>query len=320
MGHIIAETSLLSEQKHFFSDVGDALTAIRSYKERLHRFSLEQKWLGHEPCDQRYPTELFALRPAHRTLPPLALIGGMGPLAGASGFERACRRFLNTREIVLFQACSIPDRTLALIKIAEARVQPSPEYALMLDLLESAIREAVAHVESNVEPVHLVALCNTSHFFLSETLRRLRAHQPETAARLRFVSLIEATIETIRQRGYRMILALYTRGTRLGRIYSQRFIEEGISYVEPTGTLEQSLMHSIFSGVKAFDTEASLAGGASLFDEILAHGREFDCVVAGCTEIPFILEALNKSGSEQVKAFLRRVEIIDPVSAALEIA
>lgn len=308
------------ERQHLFGEAQEALDAILSYQERLQDFSREQKRLGQAACDQSHPTEVFKLRPAYATTPPLVLLGGMGPLAGADGYARACRRFQNTREIVLFQACFIPDRTAVLLRSAETHGPASPEHLLMADLLESAVSEALSQVETCDGPIALVVLCNTCHFFIPEVLGRLRKRQPAMAERVRFVSLVELTVEAIRRRGHRRIMALYTSGTRLSRIYSRRFDEEGFSYVEPTGAIEQALMYAIFSGVKASNRSAVLGGGAILFDEILATGQEFDCIVAGCTEVPFILDSLIEAGSERARAFLERVEIVDPVSAAFEVA
>ena len=52
--------------------------------------------------------------PPNPTHPPLLIVGGMGPLAGAQAFEAALQEFGDTREIVLLQLCSVPDRTDAL--------------------------------------------------------------------------------------------------------------------------------------------------------------------------------------------------------------
>lgn len=308
------------ERQYLFGEAREALDAILSYQERLQEFSRAQERLGQAACDQSHPTEVFGLRPACATAPPLVLLGGMGPLAGADGYARACRRFQNTREIVLFQACFIPDRTAVLMRSAETHGPASPEHQLMIELLESAVSEALSQVETGDGPISLVVLCNTCHFFIPEVLGRLRKHQPGMAARVRFVSLVESTVDVVRRRSHRRIMALYTSGTKLSRIYSRRFDEEDFSYVEPTGAIEQALMHAIFSGVKASNRSAVFEGGAMLFDEILATGEEFDCIIAGCTEVPFILDSLNEAGSERVRAFLERVEVVDPVSAAFDVA
>ena len=50
-----------------------------------------------------------------------------------------------------------------------------------------------------------------------------------------------------------------------------------------------------------------------------ATGQEFDCMVAACTEVPFILDSLIEAGSERVRAFLKGVEVIDPVLAAFDV-
>jgi aspartate racemase len=318
MGRSALTASTPAEQRYFFGDAHAALAAVQSYRQWLREFALEEARRGRALRDQSHPAALFALRPARAASGPLLLLGGMGPLAGVSGFERACQRFRDGRELVLFQACFIPDRTGVVLKNAGEGGRASPAHADMVELLEAAITEAVRHVQAADGPMSLVVLCNTCHFFLPEVLGRLREHLPEVAARIRFVSLIEAAVEAIRQRGRRTVMALYTQGTRLSRIYARRFAEEGLSYVEPAGRLERALMSAIFDGVKASNPAVILEAGASLVEEILATGQEFDCIVAGCTEVPFILDSLRESGGDRVQAFLRRVEVIDPVAAALE--
>jgi aspartate/glutamate racemase len=129
---------------------------------------------------------------------------------------------------------------------------------------------------------------------------------------------MEATIKKIHQSGHTRIMALYTLGTRLSRIYSARFEQEGLLYLEASGDIERSLMHSIFDGVKAFDDAAILKTGTCLFNQLLVVQDHFDCILAGCTEVPFVVKKLRERGSPAIKQFLRRVQIIDPVAAALE--
>lgn len=268
--------------------------------------------------DQDHPDEVFVLRPAGTTSPPLVLIGGMGPLAGAAGFEHACRLFLNTRELVLLQACSIPDRTTAIKEIVRDRA--SALYVAMTDSLTLAIAEGIRHVTSDDAHIDLIVLCNTSHFFLGDVLERLH-NDPSIGSRLRFASLVDAAIEVMCKKRYRRIMALYTEGTRLSRVYSDRFTKESLRYIEPVGDLEyieRLLMTAIYS-VKAFEYETALRLGTRIFRELLALGNQFDCVLAGCTEIPLIIEAMKAKGCDEITDFISRFEIIDPVSEALRL-
>src|SRR6185436_12140845 len=137
-----------------FVESGAAIEAIHASMQRLSASAAERRLRGEEVCDQDFPVELFALRPARTTLPPLVLLGGMGPLAGAEGFVRACAMFGDRREIVLLQACSVPDRTQAVL---------ADEHAPVVHALETALREAVRHVSSTRRPIDVIVLCNAAH-------------------------------------------------------------------------------------------------------------------------------------------------------------
>jgi aspartate racemase len=300
-----------------FSDAAAAITAIRTYTNQVRVSAQKQLRLGNRQRDQDSRVETFALRPAHITSRPLVLLGGMGPLAGADGFERACHRFLSSREIVLLQACSIPDRTRAIKRLV--RNPSSPVFDLMTNRLGSAVRHAVAQVTSDSDAIDLIVLCNTSHFFLPKALERCAKHYPDIFTRIRFVSLVMSTVKAISLRGYKEIMALYTEGTRLCGIYAGAFQAESLSSFEAKDHLkhlEPFLMRSIY-GVKYFDEAAILEGGTSLFSGLCKVERKFDCILAGCTEIPLIIHYLKAKGNVTVKSFLRRTQFIDPVAEAL---
>ncbi|HBB98584.1 MAG TPA: hypothetical protein DC054_24640 [Blastocatellia bacterium] len=300
-----------------FNDATAAIIAIQSYTKRLRRSAQNQLRLGGRQRDQDHQVEAFTLRPARTTSRPLVLLGGMGPLAGADGFERACHRFLNTREIVLLQACSIPDRTRAIKKLV--RNPASPVFDLMTNRLGSAVRHAVAQVTSDRGEIDLIVLCNTSHFFLSKALERCTKHYPEIFTRIRFMSLVASAVKAISHRGHKEIMALYTEGTRLCGIYGDAFQAEGLPYSEANDHLEDLeplLMRSIY-GVKYYDESAILDGGTGLFNGLCRIEPKFDCILAGCTEIPIIIDYLKASGDDAIKSFLMRVPFIDPVAEAL---
>lgn len=289
------------------------------YKGLLRDFAQEQRKPARKPLDQDHLDEVFAFRPPIPVSPPMVLLGGMGPLAGAGGFERACQRFLNTREIVLFQACSTPDRTEVVkkLKLPQTHDCDSREYANIIDCLGSAIKQAVAYVTLRDGPISLIVLCNTSHLFLDEVLEQLRASHPNIGARIEHTSLIKSAIGLIKQRGFKRVMALYTEGTKLSQVYSRPLEDAGISCIEKED-LQPILTASIYDGVKAFDNKATIRLGTRLFDQLLTMADEFDCILAGCTEIPFIIESLNLKGNRHIRKFLRRAQIIDPVIAALE--
>ena len=147
-------------------------------------------------------------------------------------------------------------------------------------------------------------------------MQQLRLNYPQIFSRLLLISLIDTTIEYLQQR-FNKPLILCTTATRLGRVYSQRLEEVGIAYSEPNTDLQWILMQSIYQGVKTFESDFACKLGEIFFDELLKLQPSVDCIIAGCSEIPLLLEWLKTSSEKQVKDFLSKLEVIDPVRLAL---
>lgn len=280
--------------------------------------------------DQDFPVELFALRPAHPALAPLVLLGGMGPLAGAKGFVRACSMFGESREIVLLQACSIPDRTQAALADARSQTGSSPEHVAVGCALEAALDEAVRHVTSTRRPIDVIVLCNAAHAFFSLPVARdpLPASQStghgsqstghgSRATNVRLISLVECVVGALGRHPSGPALILSSLGTRVSRIFPRRLEQAGIAYVEPSDRIQDVLMRAIYEGLKALDWETASAAGEAVFTELLGAGTDIGCIVAACTEIPQIVELVKRTGSEDLRARLSRIDVVDPVELAL---
>jgi aspartate/glutamate racemase len=290
---------------------GAAIDAITAYIQRLSTRAAELRFRGEEVRDQSFPVELFALRPACTVLPPLVLLGGMGALAGANGFARACSIFGESREIVLLQACSVPDRTQAIVADANCRSGISPEHAAVAGMLEAALHEAIGHVASARRPIDVIALCNAAHAFLPGVFARTKRDD------VRQISLVECVVDALaRRRSQRPALILSSLGTRISRIFTRRFDEMGIAYVEPSDRAQETLMRAIYEGLKALHWQSASAAGEALFAELLATGADLGCIVAACTEIPQIIDLLKRTGSEGLRERLSRIDVIDPVELA----
>jgi len=288
------------------------MEAVLAYLRRFSASAAEQRLRGEDVRDQNFPVELFALRPSATTLPPLVLLGGMGPLAGAEGFARACSIFGESREILLLQACSVPDRTQAAIADARCPDGISPEHRAVVRALETALCEAIRHVTSTRRPIDVLVLCNAAHAFLPGVARTGRGD-------LRLISLVECVVDALeRRRSSRPALILSSLGTRISRIFTRRLDEKGIPWVEPADRIQVALMRAIYDGLKAFDPETASAAGQAVFAEIFATSTNFDCIVAGCTEIPPILAMVSQTGSEDLRKRLSRIDVVDPVELALQ--
>ena len=275
------------------------MEAIHASIRRLSACAAERRRRGAEVRDQDFPVELFALRPRRTTLPPLVLLGGMGPLAGARGFARACSIFGESREIVLFQACSVPDRTQAVLADLRSPGGISPEHMAVVEALEGALREAIRHVTSARNPIDVIILCNAAHAFLPRI----------GSGDVRLISLVECVVDALAPRRSRPALILSSLGTRVSRIFTRRLDEEGIAWIEPSERIQETLMRAIYDGLKSLDYETASAAGEEVFDQLLAARADIGCVVAACTEIPPILELLEKRHAA--------IDVLDPVELAL---
>lgn len=311
----ISCVSLKPEGEYSFATAQEAIVAIGSFKQRLKAIAIAQKQRGELVNDQIYPTEVIALRPAKTQAPPLVLIGGMGPLAGLGGFEQACKRFKSTREIVLFQACSLHNRTSVIQHETDQSANCSEQQ--FVTMLAAAVVTAMEYISSREKTIQMIVLCNTAHYFLPKVMQRLHYHHPQVFSKLKWFSLIDSVVQYLQWQKRRHPLILCTNGTKQGRVYSHPLERASIAYTELNHTLQSILMDAIYQGVKAFDRDFACQAGEKLFREFLKTESETNCIIAGCTEIPDLLDWVKRSASDSVQQFLSAVEIIDPVQLAL---
>ncbi|AOX00334.1 hypothetical protein BJP34_13500 [Moorena producens PAL-8-15-08-1] len=308
------------QHQYDFETAQQALTAIPAYRRRLADIAKVHLDLGEVIADQDYPTEVMVLRPQHTKVPPLLLIGGMGPWAGVAGFEQACEIFHDTREIVLLQACALPNRTAVM---AEKRQAGSKTLAKTLAeeelvaMLEMAIRVGVAQISTGHTSIQVIVLCNAAHYFLPFAWQRLLNNHPQMAIKLQWISLIESVVDYLRNHHWRRPLLLCTSATRWGQVYADSLQANGIDLIEPSDALQSTLMDCIYQGVKASNRDLTCELGERFFVELLKTQPDPDCIIAGCSEIPCLLEWLQGTSKGAVQQFLSAIEVINPVQLAL---
>ncbi|HAX78701.1 MAG TPA: hypothetical protein DCY88_23425 [Cyanobacteria bacterium UBA11372] len=307
--------SLKPEGEYCFATAQEAIAAIGSFQQRLNAIARAQKQRGELITDQIYPTEVIAIKPRRTQAPPLILIGGMGPLAGLGGFEQACKRFQNTREIVLFQACSLQNRT-SVIQHQTCQSANSSEQQFVT-MFAAAVVQAMEYVSSSEKTIHIMVLCNTAHYFLPKVMQRLQYHHPQVLKKLQWFSLVESVVDYLQRQNLQHPLILCTNGTKQGRVYSNPLQKSGIAYTELNDTLQSILMDGIYKGVKSFERDFACQAGENLFREFLKTESKIDCIIAGCSEVPYLLDWLKLTASDSVQQFLTSVEIIDPIKLAL---
>jgi aspartate/glutamate racemase len=76
-------------------------------------------------------------------------------------------------------------------------------------------------------------------------------------------------------------------------------------------------MRAIFEGMKSLDARRAVELGNEFFEAILGAAGDYDCIVAGCTEIPLTIDLLRVRGSRAVADLLANVKIVDPLEEAI---
>ena len=332
---------------HQFSQASAAVTASYAYMQTLRKFAQGLQNQGIAVEDQAFPVEVFSLHPPLLMRSPLILLGGMGPLAGVMSFQQACWRCSHAREIVLYQACQIPSRVAAMLELERGGDKQALNQGLVREISDSICRATgylQAHyfqgnsVQTHCSVLQVILTCNAAHCFLPQVRQDLQRRYPDLAFCLNFISIVDAVLETLHARPPKKVLVLGTTATQMGGVYTQPLQQFGIDSMVLPDALQSSLMDLIYYGVKAFNFDYLDHMGNRFFESLLEIGSDIDCVVAGCTEIPILLNWLQARGSQPhrsgsplvspicspvidcsaVYQFLDQVEVLDPVCLALQ--
>lgn len=122
--------------------------------------------------------------------------------------------------------------------------------------------------------------CNTAHQHRAEI---------EAASGLNFIDMVAETVRAATSAGGTTVGVLATPGGE--RLYTAALAAVGARMVAPEGEDRATLMRLI-AGVKAGDlAEEARAVMVGLAADLV--GRGADCLIAGCTEVPLLLDAAN---------------------------
>jgi aspartate racemase len=211
-----------------------------------------------------------------RLLNYVALIGGMGPEAGADALARflaACRRELERLRLAITDQAYPPhvlvqfpvaDRSEALLHGGES---PLP-----------GIVNAFSVARSSGARVFGIA-CNTAHFWHGDLARLF----PD----LDIVHIANETAFAARRKGARRCAVMSTLATQRGRLYHDALLAAGMEVIEQSEAEMQRTHEAIFA-IKAgrlADAERLLS---TQLDGLSARA---DAVVLGCTELGLVLDA-----------------------------
>lgn len=197
----------------------------------------------------------------------VGVLGGMGPDATADFMSRVIRATPAEKDqdhlrMLVDNNPHVPNRQEALLRGGE---DPGPTLAAMARGLEAAGAD------------FLVMPCNTAHAFV---------HAITEAVDIPLVSIIDATVDACGDAG--MIGVLATDGCIASGVFQEALADRGRVAVLPDDVEMDALM-SLIRRIKAGDTDADIVAGMRAIAEALAV-RGAEVVVAGCTEIPLVLD------------------------------
>ncbi|AKU16095.1 aspartate/glutamate racemase family protein [Luteipulveratus mongoliensis] len=238
------------------------------------RVSLEQGWAG----------------------PTVGIMGGLGPLAGAT-FLRVltlltpAKRDQDHLDAILLSHATTPDRTARIVD--ESATDPGPV------LLADALRLQAIGASFIAVP------CNTAHEFL---------HAVQGEVQVPLIDIVDVTAAAAVDRARHLsgsqsprIGILATDGTRAAGIYAKAIRELGAEPVDTSDDEQREVMRIIYEQVKA-GLPSDLAAFTALVDAMVEKGCA--AVVVGCTELSVAYEE-HDLGSDS-----RLVDSIDSLARA----
>jgi aspartate racemase len=195
----------------------------------------------------------------------LGVIGGMGPLATVSFYERVV---LNTAakcdnehiDMVVLSHASMPDRTKCIIENKGG------------EFLEVIKKDFKILEDIGVEAVAIP--CNTSHYFFNEFKK---------FTGLRIINMIEETILEVKKRGIEKVAVFGTLGTLNSKVYEKYANQHGILVKEVSSEDKQVVMDIIY------DIKETNALDGRRFVDILSRYCDDETVgIIACTELSLL--------------------------------
>lgn len=201
----------------------------------------------------------------------VGVLGGMGPDATLDFFTKLlaatpAKRDQDRLRIIIDNNPQVPNRNEA---VAGTGPSPAPLLARMARGLEEAGAEL------------LVMPCNAAHAF---------ADSIEQAVRIPFLSIIDETVaETLRLLPeVKRVGVLAAAGCLDARLYRDAFGASGVEVLEPAGSRRETFMELLYrikAGERGGESKNRMLGLARELIE-----SEAQAIVAGCTEVPLVLE------------------------------
>jgi aspartate racemase len=207
----------------------------------------------------------------------IGIVGGMGPEATLDCFAKIIENTPAKKDqehlrVIIDSNPKVPDRTAAITGKGES---PVPIIVQGCRALESAGADFI------------IIPCVSAHFFLTEIRKE---------SNLPILSIVDAVSETLMHDhpDFKTVGLLATTGTVLGGFFQKRLGADGIKTLVPDQYVQSTIMAAIYEIKNAHSARARSEITADLVAaaESLISQRPYgaQAVIAGCTEIPIVLE------------------------------
>lgn len=206
----------------------------------------------------------------------VGVIGGLGP-------ETTSEFYLN----VIFQCQEKDDTKRPSIVIANV---PLP-FEIERDLIatNTGKERYIPYLQTEAKRLEnsqvdfIVMPCNSLHVFIDEI---------RSAVTVPVLSIVEETVEYIKQKSYKNVGLISTSATVLNKVYEQQFQAENINFITPNdlqhAKMDQIIQRLINGQHLNKDREEILAVAESL------RMRQADCIALACTDLQLLLPSSNE--------------------------
>ena len=200
----------------------------------------------------------------------IGILGGMGPQATMDlemRIHKVAQQLLPSA-----QNSGYPPMTVLYYRHAPILLtkEQQPVIPMQVDprLLETA-------KQLNATADFLLIASNGIHMFKKEI---------EQASGKKVISMIDATLEEVKKRGWQKIGVL---GLISPIVYTSRLKDLGIAFETIDQSLQEKLNTAIFKVMEGKEDETDCASAIEAIDRL--RSKNVDGIIPGCTEIPFLL-------------------------------
>jgi aspartate racemase len=198
----------------------------------------------------------------------IGILGGLGPDATVDLFKKILRNTsakTDQEHLRIIIDCNpkIPDRTRAILGGGESPSEALKETAKNLERAGAGL---------------IVIPCNTAHYWIEDVRK---------AVKIKVIDMLDETAQEVaKYPGIKRVGLLASKGTVGAGLYQKRLERFGIKVVLPSDLDQNSIMDVIYSVKSGNLTVKEKAIQVS--SRLIRDGAEL--IIAGCTEIPLVLE------------------------------